>query len=239
MVCRLADMKTREQKITIKDWAPEDQPREKLLKKGRPALSDAELIAILLCTGTATLNAMDVAKELLNSVNNNLHDFGGLTVKDFTKIAGIGEAKALTLMAALELGRRRVDFIPDEKPTIASSQAAYDLLQGELSDAAHEQFWVILLNRANRVIKKCMVSQGGVSGTVADPKIIFKAALDELACSVILAHNHPSGNREPSMADRDLTQRLKAAGKLLDIQVLDHIIVAGRKYFSFADEGLM
>ncbi|AYB29796.1 RadC family protein [Chryseolinea soli] len=232
-------MKTREQKITIKDWAPEDQPREKLLKKGRPALSDAELIAILLCTGTTTLNAMDVAKELLKSVNNNLHDFGGLTVKDFTKIAGIGEAKALTLMAALELGRRRVDFIPDEKPTIASSQAAYDLLQGELSDAAHEQFWVILLNRANRVIKKCLVSQGGVSGTVADPKIIFKAALDELACSVILAHNHPSGNREPSMADRDLTQRLKAAGKLLDIQVLDHIIVAGRKYFSFADEGLM
>jgi DNA repair protein RadC len=232
-------MKIREQKITIKDWAPEDQPREKLLKKGRPALSDAELIAILLCTGTTTLNAMDVAKELLKSVNHNLHDFGGLTVKDFTKIAGIGEAKALTLMAALELGRRRVDFIPDEKPAVSSSQAAYEQLQGELSDATHEQFWVILLNRANRVIKKCMVSQGGVAGTVADPKIIFKAAVDALACGVILAHNHPSGNRQPSMADRDLTQRLKAAGKLLDIQVLDHIIVAGRKYFSFADEGLM
>jgi DNA repair protein RadC len=238
LVCRLA-MKIREQKITIKDWAPEDQPREKLLKKGRPALSDAELIAILLCTGTTTLNAMDVAKELLKSVNHNLHDFGGLTVKDFTKIAGIGEAKALTLMAALELGRRRVDFIPDEKPAVSSSQAAYEQLQGELSDATHEQFWVILLNRANRVIKKCMVSQGGVAGTVADPKIIFKAAVDALACGVILAHNHPSGNRQPSMADRDLTQRLKAAGKLLDIQVLDHIIVAGRKYFSFADEGLM
>jgi len=227
------------QKLTIKDWALEDQPREKLLKKGKPALSDAELIAILLCTGTTTLNAVDVAHALLKSVNHDLHQFGSLTVKDFTKFAGIGKAKALTLMAALELGRRRIDFMPDEKPRIVGSQSAYALLQPELAEASHEQFWVILLNRANRVIKTCRVSQGGVAGTVADPKIIFKAALEALACGVILAHNHPSGNAEPSMADRDLTQKLKAAGKLLDIQVLDHIIVAGRKYFSFADEGLM
>ena len=155
------------------------------------------------------------------------------------RIRGVGEAKALAIIAALELGRRRKEAEPDEKPKINNSKDAYDLLRPDLLDIAHEEFWVILLNRANRVIKKHQVSQGGVTGTVADPKIIFKAALDELACGVILAHNHPSGNLTASEADIQLTRKLKEGGKLLEIQVLDHLIVGGQKYFSFADEGLL
>jgi len=225
--------------LNIKSWSPEDRPREKLILKGKSALSDAELIAILLGSGTRASSAVDLAKKVLQPTGNNLHELAKLTVKDLVKVPGIGEAKALTIVAALELGRRRKELGGQEKNKVTGSKDVYDLIKADLLDISHEEFWILLLNRANRVIKKAQVSQGGVAGTVADPKIIFKLALDELASGIILAHNHPSGNLTASQADLDLTKKLKEAGKLLDIQVLDHLIVAGQKYFSFADEGLM
>lgn len=232
-------MSFQEKALTIKSWSPEDRPREKLILKGKAVLSDAELIAILLGSGTTTLSAVDLAKIILQAANNNLHELARLTVKDLIKIKGIGEAKAITIVAALELGRRRKDQEVDEKPKISSSKDAYQAIKADLLDIPHEEFWVLILNRANRVIKKHQISQGGVAGTVADPKIIYKSALDSLASGIILAHNHPSGNLTPSQADIDLTKKLREAGKMLEIQVLDHIIVAGQKYFSFADEGML
>ena len=228
-----------EKNLNIKSWSPEDRPREKLILKGKSALSDAELIAILLGSGTRAMSAVDLAKKVLHPTGNNLHELARLTVKDLIKIPDIGEAKALTIVAALELGRRRKELDSREKTKVTGSKDVYDLIKADLLDIGHEEFWILLLNRANRVIKKAQVSLGGVAGTVADPKIIFKLALDDLASGVILAHNHPSGNLTASQADLDLTKKLKDAGKLLDIQVLDHLIVAGQKYFSFADEGLM
>ena len=225
--------------LSIKSWSPDDRPREKLILKGKAALSDAELIAILLGSGTSSLSAVELAKKVLQPAGNNLHELARHTVKDLIKIKGIGEAKALTIVAALELGRRRKEIEGNQKPKIAGSRDAYDILKADLLDISHEEFWIVLLNRANRVIKKSQISQGGVAGTVADPKIIFKLALEELASGIILAHNHPSGNLTANQSDLDLTKKIKDAGKLLDIQVLDHIIVAGQKYFSFADEGLM
>jgi DNA repair protein RadC len=225
--------------LNIKSWAAEDRPREKLVLKGKATLSDAELIAILLGTGTSKQSAVDLAKNILQSVNNDLNELARLTVKDLMKIKGIGEAKAITIISALELGRRRKDFQAEEKPKIGGSADAFEILKADLLDIPHEAFWILLLNRANRVIKKHQISQGGVAGTVADPKIIFKVAVEELASGIILAHNHPSGNLTASQADIDLTKKLKESGKLLDIQVLDHIIIAGKKYFSFADEGLL
>ncbi len=225
--------------LNIKSWAAEDRPREKLVLKGKATLSDAELIAILLGTGTASMSAVDVAKSILQAVNNDLNELARLSVKDLMKIKGVGEAKAISIVSALELGRRRKDLASEEKPRISSSKDIYDLLKSELLDLPHEAFWIVLLNRANRVIKKQQISHGGVAGTVADPKIIFKMALEELASGVILAHNHPSGNLTASQADIDLTKKLKESGKLLEIQVLDHIIVAGKNYLSFADEGML
>ncbi len=225
--------------LNIKSWAAEDRPREKLLLKGTAALSDAELIAILLGTGTASMSAVDVAKSMLQQAGNNLDDLARFTVKDLMKIKGIGEAKAIAIVSALELGRRRKDSGATDRSKIAVSKDAYDLLRGDLMDIPHEEFWVLLLNRANRVIKKHKISLGGVHGTVADPKIIFKTALEELASGIIVAHNHPSGNLTPSQQDIDLTRKLKEAGKLLEIQLLDHLIVAGKQYYSFADEGLL
>jgi DNA repair protein RadC len=225
--------------LGIKSWSPEDRPREKLLLKGTAALSEAELIAILIGSGTASLSAVEVAKKLLQGVNHNLHDLARLSVKDLTKTKGIGEAKAIAIVAALELGRRRKEHDPESKPKIATSKDAFQLLQGDLMDLPKEEFWVLLLNRANRVIKKQRVSEGGVSGTVADPKIIFKLALQELASGIIVAHNHPSGNLQASQSDLDLTRRLKESGKFLEIQLLDHLIIAGNRYLSLADEGIM
>jgi DNA repair protein RadC len=227
-----------EKTLGIKSWSPEDRPREKLILKGRSSLSDAELIAILLGSGTATMSAVDLAKRILLCADNNMNRLAQLTVKDLIKIKGVGEAKAITIIAALELGRRRKDSDTD-KPTITSSKQAFDLLRSDLTDIPHEEFWVILLNRGNRVIRKQKISLGGVAGTVADPKIIFKFALDELASGIILAHNHPSGNLKASVADHDLTRKLKEGGRLLDIQILDHLIIAGNQYLSFADEALL
>lgn len=225
--------------LNIKDWSPEDRPREKLLLKGTSALSDAELIAILIGSGTAKLSAVELSKKILIAAQNNLHELARLSVKDLMKIKGIGEAKAITIVAALELGRRRKDKDTDDKPKITSSQDAFDQVRGVLADLPHEEFWLLLLNRANRVVKKKRISEGGVSGTVADPKIIFRLALEELASGIIVAHNHPSGNLTASKSDIDLTNKLKEAGKFLEVQLLDHLIIANQKYFSFADEGLI
>jgi DNA repair protein RadC len=227
------------QPLNIKSWSPEDRPREKLLSKGTSALSDAELIAILLGTGTAKLSAVDVAKKVLVHVGNNLDNLAKLSVKELMKAKGIGEAKAITIVAAMELGRRRKEQAPEEKPKLDTSRAAFDVVKSDLQDLTHEEFWVLLLNRANRLIKKKRISEGGVSGTVADPKIIFKLALEELASGIILAHNHPSKNLKPSESDINLTKKLREAGKMLEITVLDHIIIAGHQYFSFTDEGLI
>lgn len=207
--------------------------------KGATSLSDAEIIAILLGSGHNTMSAVDLAKKILKSTGNNLHALARLSVKDLTKIKGIGEARAIAVVAALELGRRRKDLEAEDKPRISGSKDAFELLRAHLQDIQHEEFWIILVNRANRVIRKQQISQGGVAGTVADPKIIFKAALEALASGVILAHNHPSGNLVASPADIQLTRKLKEAGKLLEIQVLDHLIVSGQNYFSFADEGML
>jgi DNA repair protein RadC len=225
--------------LNIKSWSPEDRPREKLLLKGTSALSDAELIAILLGSGTTTMSAVELARRILQGVNNSLHDLARLSVKDLMKIRGIGEAKAITIIAALELGRRRKELEPNEKPRIIESVDAYELLKSHLQDLPREEFWVMLLNRGNRVIRKNQVSLGGVGGTVADPKIIFKMAVEELASGIVLAHNHPSGSPEPSQSDIALTKKFQEGGKLLDIQVVDHIIIADTRYFSFADEGML
>jgi len=225
--------------LNIKSWSAEDRPREKLLHKGTSALSDAELIAILLGSGTATLSAVDLSKKILQRVNNNLHDLARLSAKDLMKIKGIGEAKAISIIAALELGRRRKDLDPDEKPKITGARDAYEMLKGDLADLPHEEFWVLLLNRATRVIRKVQISQGGIAGTVADPKIIFKNAVENLASGIVLAHNHPSGSLSPSQSDIELTRKMREGARLLEIQILDHLIIAGQKYFSFADEGLL
>jgi DNA repair protein RadC len=223
----------------ILSWAEEDRPREKLLLKGKAALSDAELIGILLGSGTVSLSAVDLAKQILSSVDNNLTSLAKLSIKDLKKFKGIGEAKAITIVAALELGRRRKASELPQRQTIASSRDVFDLMQPHLLDLPHEEFWVVLLNRANVVMKKVQISVGGVASTIADPKLIFKTALENLASSLILVHNHPSGNLKPSQADKDLTHKMKEAGRYLEIPVLDHLIITETNYFSFADEGIL
>ncbi|MGI4884092.1 MAG: RadC family protein [Janthinobacterium lividum] len=225
--------------LGIKSWAEEDRPREKLLAKGRGALSDAELIAILLGSGTVKLSAVDVAKLMLQGVGHDLNELARQSVKQLCRHPGIGEAKAIAVVAALELGRRRKEADAPARTTITCSRDIYNLVRPNLMDLPHEEFWVILLNRANVVMRKVAVSQGGVAGTVADPKMIFKEALEQLASSIILVHNHPSGNRQPSAADLALTKKLRQAGDFLDLPVLDHLIYTDRGYYSFADEGVL
>jgi DNA repair protein RadC len=226
-------------RLSIRSWAEEDRPREKLLLKGKAALSDAELLGILIGSGTRSLSAVDLCKLILQKGGNNLNELARLSVQDLQKFKGIGEAKAITIVAALELGRRRKEADPVKRPKITSSQDAYDAIKPELWDKQQEEFWVLLLNRANQVMQKVQASLGGVSGTVADPKIIFKVALDHLASAIILVHNHPSGNLKPSEADIRLTKKLKEAGSLLDLPVLDHLIFTDHGYYSFADEGAL
>ena len=225
--------------LNIKAWAEEDRPREKLILKGRNTLSDAELIAILIGSGNRNETAVDLSKKILNSIDNDLNQLGKLSVSDLKKFKGIGEAKAISIVAALELGRRRKDTDTNKKIAIKSSSDGYNEIASVLNDLKHEEFWVIYLNRKNEVIKKENISKGGVSGTIADSKIIFKNAIELLASSVILCHNHPSGNLKPSNADIELTKKLKEIGILMETPVLDHIIVGEKKYFSFADEGLI
>jgi len=223
----------------ILNWAEEDRPREKLLLKGRAALSDAELIAILIGSGTVELSAVDVAKSIMGSVGNNINELARQSIQDLMKNKGIGEAKALTIVAALELGRRRKDVAHEQKQKITQSQQIYDEMRPHLIDLPHEEFWIILLNRSNRIIKPLQISVGGVSGTVADIKMIFKSAIENLASSLILVHNHPSGQLTPSKSDKELTQNIVKAGHILDIPVLDHLIFTDHGYYSFVDEGNM
>lgn len=223
--------------LTIKDWAVEDRPREKLVKKGVNSLSDAEIIALLIGSGTKNESAVELSKKVLKSANNNLNELGKLNISDLTKMKGIGEAKAITIIAALELGRRRKTSEIIIKKKITQSKDIFELFQPIIGDLPHEEFWILLLNRSNRIIEKIKISQGGISGTVIDVKIILKHAVEKLASSIILCHNHPSGNKKPSSADDTITGKLKSGAELLDIQVLDHIIVADIEYFSYADEG--
>lgn len=226
-------------KLSIKEWAVEDRPREKMLAKGIRSLSEAELIAILIGSGSRKESAVDLSRNILASANNNLNELGKKTIKDFQKFSGIGEAKAITISAAMELGRRRKESASDEKVKVVTSSDAASIFKSMLSDLPHEEFWVLLLNRNNLVIDKVMVSQGGLSGTVIDVRLILKMALEKLACSIILCHNHPSGNLVPSEADKEITRKIKEAGKHMDIPVLDHLIIGNGSYFSFADDGLI
>jgi len=226
-------------KLSIKEWAVEDRPREKMLVKGIRSLSEAELIAILIWSGNLDESAVEVSRRIMASVNNNLNELGKRTINDLQKFKGIGPAKAITIAAAMELGRRRKESEPDEKPKVVTSADAASIFKPILSDLPHEEFWVLMLNRNNLVIDKMMVSQGGLAGTVIDVRIILKMALDKLACSIILCHNHPSGNLIPSEADKEITRKIKEAGKHMDIPVLDHLIIGNHAYFSFADEGLI
>jgi len=225
--------------LNIKSWAEEDRPREKFAQKGKSSLSDAELIAILIGSGNKNESAVELSKRILNSVNHNLNELGRISIENLKEFNGIGEAKAISIAAALELGRRRKEVDSPKKAKVTSSKSAYDQISDVLSDLDHEEFWIILLNRANEVIDRKNISKGGVSGTVADAKLIFKVALDKLSSGIILCHNHPSGNLKPSQADLKLTRKLSEAGKNLDISVLDHLIIGNKGYFSFSDEGIL
>ncbi len=225
--------------IRIFELAEEDRPREKLLLKGKAALSDAELIAILIGTGTAACSAVDLARMLLASVGNNLGAVARMSVSDLCKFKGIGEAKAISIISALELGRRRKEQEPHKFLKITGSRQIYELMRPDLHDESVEQVYLLLLNRTNGLIKKERVSQGGISASVVDPKVVFRFALEQGAHSLILIHNHPSGNLQPSESDKRLTQRLQKIGKELEILLLDHLIYTDQGYFSFADEGIM
>lgn len=222
---------------SIKEWSHDDQPRNKLLIKGIDSLSDAEIIAILIGNGTREFTAVDLARNILNRYP--LNGLGRASVSDLMKFNGIGEAKAISILAALELGRRRQSSTATQGVQINSSQDAYNLLAPGMQDLSVEVFKVILFNRSNRVIKIEMISQGGVAGTVVDPKVVFKTALECLACGIILAHNHPSGNLKPSQADLQLTSKLVQAGDHIDVKVMDHLIISHLGYKSFADDGMI
>ena len=225
--------------LSIKKWATDDRPREKLLTKGVQSLSDSELLGILLGSGTRDVSAVELGRRLLSLSENSLSELGRKTIPDLIKIKGIGQAKAISIVAALELGRRRNQADIPDKTQITSSREVYNYIQPVIADLAHEEFWVIYLNRSNRVIQPYKCSQGGISGTVIDIRLILKKALELLASSIIIAHNHPSGNLSPSDHDKQITQKLKQAASQMDINLLDHIIVAEKGYYSFSDEGIL
>ncbi len=228
-----------DKKLGIKAWAEEDRPREKLMLKGKTTLSDAELIAILIGSGSRNETAVELSQRILAETQNNLNQLGKLSINDLIKFKGIGEAKAITIVAALELGRRRKDSNALKKVKVTSSHIVFDYMNDVMQDLPHEEFWIVLLNRANQVLERVNISKGGVSQTVVDVKIIFKMAVEKLASAIILCHNHPSGNLKASDADKHLTKKLMEAGKILDIPVLDHLIFADNTYLSFADEGML
>ncbi|MDF2435702.1 MAG: repair protein RadC [Bacteroidota bacterium] len=225
--------------LKIKAWAEEDRPREKLMEKGRQILSEAELIAILIGSGSRNETAVELSKRILSAVENNLNELGKLGIKELTKFKGIGEAKAVSIVAALELGRRRKETEVLKKEKVSTSKDAYDAIKSKMADLPHEEFWLMILNRANAIIKKELISRGGVAGTVVDTKIIFKSAVEHYASSIIICHNHPSGNLKPSDADIRITKNIKEAGKIMEIPLIDHLIVTDGGYYSFADEGLI
>ena len=225
--------------FSIKNWSQDDQPREKLRDKGKAALSDAELVAILIGSGSRNESAVDLCKRVLASVDNNLNKLGKLTIKQLMGFKGIGEAKAVTIAAAMELGRRRRGEEALEKKKITSSISVFELMQPIIGELPHEEFWIIYLNNSNKVLKKQQLSKGGITGTLVDVRLVLKMALELGATGIILTHNHPSGTLKPSMADQKITQKLKQGGTSLDIKVLDHLIITDRAYFSFADENML
>lgn len=225
------------EKMSIKAWAEEDRPREKLLNAGRSTLTDAELIAILLGTGSVDETAVDLAKRILASVDNNLHKLGEQSIKQLMQFKGIGEAKAVTIAACLELGRRRLAQELPEKPQITGSQEAFKILFPLVENQQVEKFFVLFLNRAHRVIDKFCISTGGISSTVVDQRVIFNRGIEVMATAMILCHNHPSGNLNPSDADNKMTTKIHEASKIMNIALLDHIIIAGNSYYSYADQG--
>jgi DNA repair protein RadC len=227
-----------EQNFSIKQWAEDDKPREKLMLKGKQVLSDAELIAILIGSGSRNESAVSLSKRILASVDNNLNALGKLSLKQLMEFKGIGEAKAISIAAALELGRRRRAEETVELSKITSSKAVFEIMQPIIGELPHEEFWVLYLNNSNKVIYKSQLSKGGITGTIVDVRLIFKTALENNATSIILTHNHPSGKLQASNADIEITQKLKLAGEQLEIRVLDHIIITEKGYLSFQDEGI-
>lgn len=225
--------------FTIKNWALDDRPREKLLQKGKLALTDAELIAILIGSGNKNESAVELSKKILSKHQNNLNTLGKLSVAQLIQFKGIGEAKAISIIAAMELGRRRRSEEALDLIKISSSNSVFEVLQPIIGELNHEEFWILYLNNANKIIEKFQISKGGITGTLVDVRVTLRKALELGAVSLILAHNHPSGNLNPSESDKQLTQKLKIAAESLDIKILDHLIVTEKSYFSFADEGLM
>lgn len=225
--------------FTIKNWAEGDRPREKLLQKGKLSLSDAELLAILIGSGSRNESAVDLCRKILAGAGNSLSELGKLSLKQLTSYRGIGEAKAITIIASLELGRRRRAEEALEKKKINSSTSVFELMQPLIGELPHEEFWIIYLNNSNKVIERLQLSKGGITGTLVDVRLALRKAIELGATSIIVAHNHPSGNLNPSGSDKQLTRKLKTAGESLDIKVLDHVIVTEKSYFSFADEGLL
>lgn len=232
-------MKEKPTSFSIKNWSQDDQPREKLLYKGKATLSDAELLAILIGSGNRDESAVALCKRIFASVNNNLSDLGRLSIAQLMEFKGIGEAKAITIVAALELGRRRRGEEALEKKKITSSNSVFELMQPIIGELEHEEFWIIFLNNSNKVIDKKQLSKGGITGTLVDVRLVLKYALEVGATGLILAHNHPSGTLKPSEADKHLTNKLKMASESLDIKILDHLIITEKAYLSFADENLL
>jgi len=225
--------------FSIKNWSQDDQPREKLRDKGKAALSDAELVAILIGSGNRDESAVALCQRILASVDNNLSELGKLSIKQLMEFKGIGEAKAITIAAAMELGRRRRGGEALEKKKITSSKSVFELMQPIIGELPHEEFWIVFLNNSNKVIQKNQLSKGGITGTLVDVRLALKTALEVGATGIILAHNHPSGTLKPSNSDKQLTSKLHTAAQSLDIKVLDHLIITEKAYFSFADENLL
>ena len=232
-------MSEKQSSFSIKNWSQDDQPREKLRDKGKAALSDAELVAILIGSGSRDESAVSLCQRILASVDNNLSELGKLSIKQLMEFKGIGEAKAITIAAALELGRRRRGEEALEKKKITSSASVFELMQPVIGELPHEEFWIVYLNNSNKVIQKNQLSKGGITGTLVDIRLALKTALEVGATGIILVHNHPSGTLKPSEADKQLTAKLNVASKSLDIKVLDHLIITEKAYFSFADENIL
>jgi len=225
--------------FSIKHWSDDDKPREKMVQKGKSILSDAELIAILIGSGSRNESAVELSKKILASVNNNLNELGKLSINQLMQFKGIGEAKAVTIAAALEIGRRRRGEEAQKITKISSSKDGFELLQPSMGELPHEEFWIVYLNNSNKVMHTAQLSKGGITGTLVDVRLVMKQALELGAVALILAHNHPSGGLKPSEADKQITRKLKNAAAALDIKVLDHLIITQKDYFSFADENIL
>lgn len=225
--------------FSIKHWAEDDKPREKLMQKGRTALSDAELIAILIGSGSRNESAVELSKRILASANNSLSSLGKLSIQQLMEFKGIGEAKAIGIAASMELGRRRREEAGIDLKQITSSKAVFEIMQPVIGELPHEEFWIIYLNNSNKLIYKNQLSKGGITGTIVDSRIVFKTALEQNATGIILVHNHPSGALKASEPDKQVTRQLKAAGRTLNVKVLDHVIITEKSYLSFADDGIL